>query len=88
VHYVYLIVRTSQSNTRYIGYTEDLRERIHDHNSGKNLSTSRGRPWRLVTYLAFSTKSQALHFEKYLKSGSGHAFANKRLWPDPMDLQD
>jgi hypothetical protein len=26
--------------------------------------------------------------EKYLKSGSGHAFANKRLWPDPMDLQD
>jgi len=33
-----------------------------------------------VTYLAFSEKSKALAFEQYLKSGSGHAFANKRLW--------
>jgi hypothetical protein len=31
-------------------------------------------------YLAFSTKTQALSFERYLKSGSGHAFSRKRLW--------
>jgi putative endonuclease len=34
----------------------------------------------LVTYLAFSDKAKALSFEKYLKSHSGKAFANKRLW--------
>jgi putative endonuclease len=33
----------------------------------------------MQTYLAFSTKAQALAFERYLKSVSGHAFARKRL---------
>jgi hypothetical protein len=34
----------------------------------------------LITYLAFSDKELALSFERYLKGGSGHAFANHRLW--------
>jgi putative endonuclease len=33
-----------------------------------------------VTYVAFSDEQQAGMFERYLKSGSGHAFAKKRLW--------
>lgn len=80
MHYVYLLESSSTPGKRYIGYTEDLRRRLHDHNTGKNLSTSAYRPWRLRTYLAFSSKKQALTFEAYLKSGSGHAFTNKRLW--------
>jgi hypothetical protein len=36
-------------------------------------------PWRLKTYLAFSDEKRALEFGKYLKSGSGRAFAKKRL---------
>ena len=80
MHYVYLIVSVSNPGNRYVGYTEDLRQRLADHNSGKNVSTAPYRPWHLQTYLAFSTKRQALAFEHYLKSGSGHAFANKRLW--------
>jgi putative endonuclease len=38
------------------------------------------KPWRLVTYVAFSDEQKAAEFERYLKSGSGHAFANRRLW--------
>jgi hypothetical protein len=34
----------------------------------------------LVTYVAFADKQKAQAFELYLKSGSGHAFAKKRLW--------
>jgi len=34
-------------------------------------------PWRLVTYVAFSDERKAETFERYLKSGSGHAFARK-----------
>ena len=34
---------------------------------------------RLTTYLAFSDETKAVAFERYLKQGSGHAFANKRL---------
>ncbi|MDX2095626.1 MAG: GIY-YIG nuclease family protein, partial [Alphaproteobacteria bacterium] len=36
-------------------------------------------PWELVWYCAFPDKYKALEFEKYLKSHSGRAFANKRL---------
>lgn len=80
MHYVYLIESLSKPGKRYSGYTEDLRRRVGDHNSGRNRSTSLSRPWRLKTYVAFSSKMQALTFEAYLKTGSGHAFANKRLW--------
>jgi putative endonuclease len=34
---------------------------------------------RSKPYIAFSDESQAFEFEKYLKSGSGRAFAKKRL---------
>jgi len=80
MHYVYLMFSTLTPGTRYTGYTEDLKQRLRDHNSGKNASTARGRPWRLQAYLAFATRRQALAFERYLKSGSGHAFSDKRLW--------
>ena len=80
MHYVYLIESISTPGKRYVGYSENLRQRVVDHNAGKNVSTAPDRPWRLQTYLAFSTKGQALEFERYLKSGSGHAFARRRLW--------
>ncbi|MBM3852497.1 MAG: GIY-YIG nuclease family protein [Verrucomicrobia bacterium] len=80
MHYVYLLESESTPNKRYTGYTENLRQRVADHNAGKNVSTARFRPWQLRTYLAFSSKPRALAFERYLKSGSGHAFAKKRLW--------
>ena len=35
---------------------------------------------KLVTYVAFSDSKKAALLERYLKSGSGHAFAKKRLW--------
>ena len=80
MHYVYLMESTTMPDTRYVGYTEELRQRMDDHNAGRNVSTAARRPWRIVTYLACSSKKQALAFESDLKSGSGHAFANKRLW--------
>jgi len=80
MHYVYLIESTAVSRARYTGYTDDLKQRLRDHNEGKNVSTASRRPWQLKTYLGFSSKRQALAFERYLKSGSGHAFSNKRLW--------
>jgi putative endonuclease len=36
-------------------------------------------PWRLVSYLAFSERATAIAFERYLKTASGRAFADKRL---------
>ncbi len=78
--YVYLIESLSESGQRYVGLTTDLKQRLTDHNDGKSAHTSKYRPWRLNTYLAFSDEDKARAFERYLKSGSGHAFARKRLW--------
>ena len=46
---------------------------------GEVLYTSSRLPFELVTYIVFINKYKAFHFEKYLKSGSGKAFAFKRL---------
>jgi putative endonuclease len=52
--------------------------RLVKHNAGEVSHTSKYGPWR-KTYVAFSDEKQAFEFEKYLKSGSGRAFAKKRL---------
>jgi predicted GIY-YIG superfamily endonuclease len=77
--YVYLLRSEIDPRRTYIGFTEDLRQRLKDHNAGKGLHTARHRPRRIETYLAFSDRERALEFERYLKTGSGNAFANKRL---------
>jgi putative endonuclease len=64
----------------YVGFTKDLQSRLTSHNHGQSPHTSKYKPWDLITYLAFKEKSTAMAFEKYLKSHSGKAFANKRLW--------
>lgn len=78
--YVYLLESDAVSRRRYVGLTSDLKRRLAEHNSGGSAHTAKFAPWRLVTYVAFSSESKAASFERYLKSGSGHAFANKRLW--------
>ena len=50
------------------------------HNSGVSYHIAKYKPWVLVTYIAFSDKAKGLEFERYLKTGSGKAFAAKRFW--------
>jgi len=78
--YVYLLESEAVAGERYVGITSDLKQRLKEHNGGKSPHTSKFLPWKLVTYVAFSNEQKAKSFERYLKSGSGHAFANKRLW--------
>lgn len=80
MHYVYLIESIEDATKRYVGVTSDLKARLLEHNAGKSGHTAKNAPWRVVTYIAFSDRMQAEAFERYLKSGSGHAFARKRLW--------
>jgi predicted GIY-YIG superfamily endonuclease len=78
--YVYLLRSLSQPNQRYIGFTSDLKKRFKSHNQAASTHTAKYVPWQLVTYVAFENERKAREFEYYLKSGSGSAFANKRLW--------
>ena len=80
MRYVYLLQSESVSGQRYVGTTSDLKQRLVEHNAKKSPHTSKYVPWKLVTYIAFSDDRKAEIFERYLKSGSGHAFAKRRLW--------
>jgi predicted GIY-YIG superfamily endonuclease len=63
----------------YVGLTEDLKRRLARHNAGEVPHTSKFRPWRIKTAIAFTDQQAAAAFEKYLKTASGRAFAKKRL---------
>lgn len=80
MYYVY-ILKSSKSKTLYTGYTENLKKRIDEHNSGKSSSTKPHIPWELICYISFNSEQLAKDFERYLKSGSGRSFAYKRLIP-------
>lgn len=77
MHYVYLLRCTD--NSIYTGCTSNLSDRIERHNKGYVHYTKDKLPVLLITYIAFEEKHKAYQFEKYLKSGSGIAFRNKRL---------
>jgi putative endonuclease len=77
--YVYLLQSIAFPDQTYVGLTDDLRARFSAHNEGRSLHTDKFKPWRLVTYVAFSDDQKAVEFERYLKSASGRAFAKKRL---------
>lgn len=80
MYYVYLISSLKDSTKTYIGFTNDLEQRMEKHNNGASIYTSDHRPWKLITYICFDEEAKAIAFEKYLKIGCGHAFAQKRFW--------
>lgn len=80
MQYVYLIQSQADPNQRYVGMTANLQERMQAHNAGQLLHTAKYKPWKVVAYFAFEIQDRAIRFEKYLKSGSARAFANRHLW--------
>lgn len=80
MYYTYVLESKLKPGKRYIGHTSNLKLRLADHNAGKCSHTCKYRPWKIKLYVAFEKIEQARHFETYLKSGSGHAFANRHFW--------
>jgi len=78
--YVYLLRSESDPKQTYVGSTVDFQKRVKEHNAGKSPYTARFRPWKAVVVLRFDDDQKAEQFERYLKSGSGHAFARRHLW--------
>ena len=76
---VYILQSISFPERFYVGIAHDVNSRLEEHNAGKGAHSSKYKPWRLKTYITFSDEKKAIAFEKYLKSGSGRAFAKKRL---------
>ena len=79
MYYVYLLRSIPKPNQTYIGSTGDLPKRLAEHNTGKSIHTNKFKPWDLVTYVALPERPLAERFKRYLKSGSGRAFAKRHL---------
>ncbi len=75
--YVYIL--KCNNGTFYTGCTNNLDDRLKRHNKKQVHYTANLLPVSLVTFIVFTDKYKAYDFEKYLKSGSGIAFRNKRL---------
>ena len=77
--YVYTLLNDQNGIHRYTGLTDNLEARLKSHNQRNNPHTSKYRPWRIETAIAFCSREKAAAFEKYLKSHSGRAFASKHF---------
>jgi predicted GIY-YIG superfamily endonuclease len=76
---VYILSSLKNSEILYVGFTQNVQERLFEHNAEKSIFSSKYVPWKLLSTISFQDKYKALEFEKYLKSHSGKAFLHKRL---------
>ena len=77
--FVYVLRSERDPRRHYVGLTADVRSRLSDHNAGDSAHTAKFRPWRLAVSIEFEMANQATEFERYLKTGSGRAFAKRHF---------
>ena len=77
--FVYVLRSQVQPFRYYTGVTSDVSRRLSDHNDGRCPHTAIGRPWNIDIVVEFADEERALRFERYLKSGSGCAFAMRHF---------
>jgi putative endonuclease len=77
-YYVYVLKSIADGNF-YVGFTNDLKRRLAEHNDGKVHSTMGRCPLELVYYEACRNRGDAAKREKYLKSAWGKRYIKSRL---------
>lgn len=76
--YFTYILRSKIHGRHYYGHSADLTERLKAHNSGKVRGTKGYRPWEVIYYEEYPTKSEAYQREMYFKSIDGHNFLKSK----------
>ncbi|MDD5547323.1 MAG: GIY-YIG nuclease family protein [Candidatus Pacebacteria bacterium] len=79
MHYVYLLENIENKNW-YIGFTENIKRRLFEHNNGRGGRTTRiGKSWKMIYCEVYLNKEDAVGREKFLKGGSGRKYLKKQL---------
>ena len=55
----------------YVGCTNELNRRLHEHNSGKSKFTNKYKPWQIIYFEETTSQKEALKREEYYKSSAG-----------------
>ena len=69
-YYIY-ILKSKSKDFIYVGFTQDLRRRLKEHNNKEELSTKHYAPFELIFYEAYISKRDAMRREEYLKTTKG-----------------
>ena len=77
--FVYVLRSKADPTRYYTRLTSHVAARLDAHNAGRCPHTARGRPWKVDVIIEFSDEERAVALERYLKSGSGAAFAKRHL---------
>ena len=78
--YYFYVLKSEDDNELYFGYTEDLKVRLSQHNSGKVPSTKLKIPLILVYYEAYYSQSDAKHREYTIKlRGNAYIQLKRRI---------
>ncbi len=77
--FVYVLKNSDVPPRYYTGMSANVSNRLAEHNAGNNKHTTNYRPWSLDVVVEFADERRAVAFERYLKSGSGVAFATRHL---------
>jgi len=77
--YVYILKNRERPPRYYTGLTSDTRRRLAEHNQGSCAHTAQYGPWSIDVVIEFDDERRAVALERYLKSGSGVAFAKRHL---------
>ena len=77
--FVYVLKNHQVPPRYYTGLTGDVVARHAEHNAGGCSHTAKHRPWSVDVVIEFADEQRAIDFERYLKNGSGVAFAHRHL---------
>jgi len=79
MNFVYLI-RSIKDRSIYIGYTQDLKKRLVEHNKNKSVYTKDKGPYEIIYFEAYKSKSDAKYRESNLKRfAQSYYQLNKRI---------
>ncbi len=62
-----IVSKKDKKYTSYVGYTNNLKNRLKKHNEGKGAKSTRGKKWLLIYNKKFRNKKDAMKYEYFLK---------------------
>ena len=63
-----IVSKKDNRYTSYVGYTNNLENRLKKHNEGKGAKSTRGKKWLLIYSKKFKNRKDAMKYEYFLKN--------------------